>query len=87
MHTTISPFSLARFKEKKPHGRTKVGRQGTSPEFGDIRVVYPAGPDMTNALVTEVRGGLIPASTFETRGVARGRGVHADPQPFDAPCG
>lgn len=72
MHTTISPFSLARFKEKKPHGRTKAGWQGTSPEFGDIRVVYPAGPDMTNVLVTEVRGGLIPASTFETRG------VHAD---------
>ncbi|MET7364542.1 hypothetical protein ABZS61_01710 [Streptomyces sp. NPDC005566] len=68
MHTTISPFSLARLKEKQPHGRTKFGWQGTSPEFGDIRVVYPAGRDMTNVLVSEVRGGLIPTSTFETRG-------------------
>ncbi|MFD9539436.1 hypothetical protein [Streptomyces sp. NPDC060022] len=76
MHTTIGPFVLAYFKEKQPHGRTKFGWQGTSPEFGDIRVVYPAGRDMTNALVTEVRGGLIPASTFETRG------AHTDVAPM-----
>ncbi|MGW3660797.1 hypothetical protein ACWD6R_36400 [Streptomyces sp. NPDC005151] len=69
MYTTISPFTLAYWKEKQPHGRTKFGWQGTSPEFGDVRVVYPAGPDVPNALVTEVRGGLIPPATFETRGV------------------
>ncbi|MFJ8887810.1 hypothetical protein ACIRJR_31005 [Streptomyces sp. NPDC102402] len=69
MHTTISPFTLARWKEKQSHGRPKSGWQGTSPEFGDIRVVLPAGRDMPNTLVTEVRGGLIPPAAFEARGV------------------
>lgn len=68
MHTTISPFTLAAWKEKQPHGRTRSGWQGTSPELGDIRVVYP-GRETSNALVTEVRGGLVPSATFETRGV------------------
>ncbi|MFJ8863726.1 hypothetical protein ACIRD8_35600 [Streptomyces sp. NPDC102451] len=69
MHTTISPFTLTHWKEKQPHGRTKFGWQGISPELGDVRVVYPAGRDVPNALVTEVRGGLIPLATFETRGL------------------
>ncbi|MFE3518415.1 hypothetical protein [Streptomyces sp. NPDC059166] len=69
MHTTINPFTLAFWKEKQPHGRTKFGWQGTAGELGDIRLVYPAGRDMTNVLVTEVTGGLIPTATFETRGV------------------
>lgn len=68
MHTTISPFTLAYRKEKPPRGRPRSGWQGTSAEFGDIRVECPAGRDMPNVLVTDVRGGLIPTSTFETRG-------------------
>jgi hypothetical protein len=68
MHTTISPFTLAYWKEKQPVGLTKFGWQGTSAELGDIRVVYPAGRDVPNAIVTDVRGGLIPTATFETRG-------------------
>ena len=69
MHRTISPFALASWKERQPVGLTKFGWQGTSAEFGDIRVVYPAGKDMPNVMVTEVRGGLIPTAVFETRGV------------------
>ncbi|MFJ4837238.1 hypothetical protein [Streptomyces sp. NPDC088746] len=69
MHTTIAPFTLAHFKEKQPVGLRKFGWQGTSPEFGDIRVVYPAGRDMPHAMATEARGGLIPTAVFETRGV------------------
>ncbi|WP_030665580.1 hypothetical protein [Streptomyces cellulosae] len=69
MHTTISPFTLTYWKEKQPVGRTKFGWRGTSPELGDIRVVYPAGRDVPNVIVTEVRGALIPAATFETRGM------------------
>ncbi|MFD6274117.1 hypothetical protein ACFWFI_00725 [Streptomyces sp. NPDC060209] len=69
MHTTISPFTLAHLTEKQPVGRKKFGWQGTSSEFGDIRVVYPAGRDLPNALATEVRGSLIPTALFETRGV------------------
>jgi hypothetical protein len=69
MHTTISPFALAYWKERQPVGLKKFGWQGTSAEFGDIRVVYPAGKYMPNVMVTEVRGGLIPTAVFETRGV------------------
>lgn len=69
MHTTISPSTLAYWKEKQPAGRTKFGWQGNSPELGDIRVVYPAGRHVPNAIVTAVHGGLIPTATFETRGV------------------
>ncbi|MFE9725289.1 hypothetical protein ACFYQ5_17250 [Streptomyces sp. NPDC005794] len=68
MHTTISPFTLAHLREKQPVGLKKFGWQGTSPEFGDIRVVYPAGQDMPHTMTTEVRGGLIPTAVFETRG-------------------
>ncbi|MER6999491.1 hypothetical protein [Streptomyces sp. NPDC000410] len=68
MHTTISPFTLAYWREKQPAGRTKFGWQGTSPELGDIQVVYPVGRDVPNAIVTEVRGGLIPTATCGTRG-------------------
>ncbi|MGW0789519.1 hypothetical protein ACWD04_14980 [Streptomyces sp. NPDC002911] len=69
MHATISPFTLAYWKEKQPVGLKKSGWQGTSAEFGDVRVVYPAGRDVTHAIVTEVRGGLIPTAVLETRGV------------------
>ncbi|MFH9614707.1 hypothetical protein [Streptomyces pratensis] len=69
MHTTITPFTLASWKERQPVGLKKFGWQGTSPEFGDIKVVYPAGKDVPNVMVTEVRGGLIPTAMFETRGV------------------
>ncbi|WP_405795669.1 hypothetical protein [Streptomyces sp. NBC_01506] len=70
MHTTLSPFTLAFWKEKQPVGLTKRGWQGTSAEFGDIRVVYPAGPDRRDdAIVTAVEGALIPTATFETRGI------------------
>ncbi|MFF7200759.1 hypothetical protein [Streptomyces sp. NPDC008141] len=69
MHTTISPFTLAYRKEKPPAGRRTSCWQGTSPEFGEIRVVHPAGPELPNVIVTEARGGLIPTAAFETRGV------------------
>ncbi|MFC8825151.1 hypothetical protein ACFT9I_07305 [Streptomyces sp. NPDC057137] len=69
MHTTISPFTLAYWKERQPVGLTKHGWQGTSAEFGDIRVVYPAGLDREPGIVTAVQGALIPTATFETRGI------------------
>jgi len=69
MHATISPFTLAYWKERQPAGRRQVGWQGTSAELGEIRVVYPAGRETSYSIVTEVRGGLIPTATFETRGL------------------
>ncbi|MFB8024859.1 hypothetical protein ACFQ6U_07985 [Streptomyces sp. NPDC056465] len=68
MHTTISPFTLARWKERQPGGVTRSGWRGTSAELGDIQVVYPAGRDAPDAVSAEVRGGLIPTAVFETRG-------------------
>ncbi|MEU0523964.1 hypothetical protein [Streptomyces niveus] len=69
MHTTISPFALASWKGKNPAGAKQFGWQGTSPEFGDIQVVYPAGPYARDKIVTAVEGGRIPTATFETRGL------------------
>ncbi|MFI6690266.1 hypothetical protein ACIBLA_00610 [Streptomyces sp. NPDC050433] len=72
MHTAISPFTLASWKGKSPAGGKQFGWQGTSPEFGDIQVVHPAGPYAREKITTAVQGGLIPTATFETRG------LHAD---------
>ncbi|MFF8291135.1 hypothetical protein ACF068_18175 [Streptomyces sp. NPDC016309] len=69
MHTTISPFTLTHWRERKKGERTQWGWQGTSPEFGDIRVVHPARPFAPEKIVTEVSGGLIPTATFEARGL------------------
>ncbi|MET9589893.1 hypothetical protein ABZY45_02860 [Streptomyces sp. NPDC006516] len=68
MHTTISPFTLTCVKAGRQAPPEQSGWQGTSPEFGEIRVVHPADRQ-THALVTEVRGGLIPTAVYETRGL------------------
>lgn len=68
MHTTISPFTLAPWKEPQPYGHPLHGWRGTSPEFGEIQVLLPAGRDAPNSLTTQVRGGRIPPAVFETRG-------------------
>ncbi|MEV5441793.1 hypothetical protein AB0N23_04495 [Streptomyces sp. NPDC052644] len=71
MHQAISPFTLAAWKKD----RTLEARQrqfgwiGTSPEFGDIHVIWPALPHIDSVLVTEVRGGAIPTAAFEVRGM------------------
>ncbi|MEU3820859.1 hypothetical protein AB0E74_14720 [Streptomyces sp. NPDC030392] len=71
MHTTITPFTLTAWKkERAPGGRRRqFGWIGISPEFGEIHVVWPALPHIDSVLVTEVRGGAIPAATFEVRGL------------------
>ncbi|MGI5482394.1 hypothetical protein [Streptomyces lavendofoliae] len=69
MHTTISPFTLTHWRERTKGERTQWGWQGTSPEFGDIRVVHPAGPYVRERIVAQVSGGLIPTASFEARGL------------------
>ncbi|MFD3352524.1 hypothetical protein [Streptomyces fradiae] len=70
MHTAITPFALVRWKSPKTPGEPRqYGWTGTSPEFGEVRVVWPALPHATNAVVTEVAGGRLPAARFETRGL------------------
>ncbi|WP_374982874.1 hypothetical protein [Streptomyces fradiae] len=73
MHTAITPFALVRWKSPRTPGEPRQsGWAGTSPEFGDIRVVWPALPHATGAVAAEVTGGRLPAARFETRG------LHAD---------
>ncbi|MDT9684736.1 hypothetical protein RND61_22145 [Streptomyces sp. TRM76323] len=69
MHTTITPFTLAYEKRREPGGRPQYGWRGTSPEFGDVHVVWPALPHASGVIVTEAGGGGIPTARFETRGL------------------
>jgi hypothetical protein len=70
MHTTITPFALARWKSQTVPGEPRqFGWTGTSPEFGEVRVVWPALPHTRNAVVTEVSGPGLPTARFETRGM------------------
>ncbi|MCP9958711.1 MULTISPECIES: hypothetical protein [Streptomyces] len=70
MHTTITPFTLARWKsEKAPGVPRQFGWVGTSPEFGEVRVVWPALPHTPDVIATEASGGGLPTARFETRGL------------------
>ncbi|KUF17135.1 hypothetical protein [Streptomyces silvensis] len=69
MHTTTAPFTLDFWKQSDKGKRHQFGWQGTSQEFGDIRVTYPLAPSHPEMLITEVRGGSIPTATFEARGI------------------
>ncbi|MEU3184777.1 hypothetical protein ABZ707_11310 [Streptomyces sp. NPDC006923] len=69
MHTTVVSFTLHRGKER-PKGEPEYHVwQGTSQEFGEIRVRYPVPPHMPQARMADVRGGFLPTATFESRGV------------------
>ncbi|MFF9865033.1 hypothetical protein ACF1G0_06370 [Streptomyces sp. NPDC013953] len=70
MHTTITPFTLTFWKGERPPGKPRPrGWQGTSPEYGDIRVLWPAPPHVDERIATQVSGDLIPTVTLETRGI------------------
>ncbi|GGQ03276.1 hypothetical protein [Streptomyces roseolilacinus] len=70
MHTTLTPFALVHWKSERTPGEPRQsGWIGTSPEFGDVRVVWPALPHASNAVVAEVSGGGLPTARFETRGL------------------
>ncbi|MEU7026476.1 hypothetical protein AB0A60_07240 [Streptomyces sp. NPDC046275] len=68
MHTPVTPFTLHRWREgKRPDVRS--GWRGTSPEFGEIVLTCPLPRVVPESVVTEVRGGLLPVTTFESRGI------------------
>ncbi|MEU2185039.1 hypothetical protein [Streptomyces thermolilacinus] len=70
MHTTITPFALTHWKSERTQGELRqFGWTGTSPEFGEVRVVWPALPKAPNVVVTEVSGPGLPTARFETRGL------------------
>jgi hypothetical protein len=68
MHTTTAPFAMHAWKEGNRHER-RSGWQGTSPEFGDIKVTCPLPRNNPEVVISEVRGGLVPTATFESRGI------------------
>ncbi|MEV6330314.1 hypothetical protein [Streptomyces sp. NPDC051909] len=68
MHTTVTPFTLAPWKEgRRPDVRS--GWRGTSPEFGEIVLTCPLPRVVPESVVSEARGGLLPVTTFESRGI------------------
>ncbi|MEU7279305.1 hypothetical protein AB0A69_11085 [Streptomyces sp. NPDC045431] len=70
MHTTLTPFTLTFWKGERSRGKPLLRAwQGTSPEYGDMRVLWPAPPYVDSLITTQVSGGLIPTATLETRGI------------------
>ena len=68
MHTTFTPFTLHPWREGKGYGR-RTGWRGTSAEFGEVTVEAPLRQAVPETLVSELRGGLLPETSYETRGV------------------
>ncbi|KAA6218487.1 hypothetical protein [Streptomyces filamentosus] len=68
MHTTVTPFTLRPWREGKGYGR-RTGWRGTSAEFGEVTVEAPLRQAVPETLVSELRGGLLPEASYETRGV------------------
>ncbi|MFC9384933.1 hypothetical protein [Streptomyces venezuelae] len=67
MHTQPSPFELHAWKEGNRHNHS-AGWKGVSPEFGEITLTCPLPRTSAESIVSELRGGLLPTTSFETRG-------------------
>ncbi|MFE2555580.1 hypothetical protein ACFXGT_06010 [Streptomyces sp. NPDC059352] len=68
MHTTVTPFTLHPWREGKGYER-RAGWRGASVEFGEITVEAPLRRTVPEVVMSELRGGLIPPASYETRGV------------------
>ncbi|MFJ6408074.1 hypothetical protein ACIQK9_21405 [Streptomyces hydrogenans] len=68
MHTTVTPFTLRPWREGKGYER-RAGWRGTSAEFGEVTVEAPLRQTVPETVVSELRGGLLPEASYETRGV------------------
>ncbi|MGW8352767.1 hypothetical protein [Streptomyces wedmorensis] len=68
MHSTVSPFTLRPWREGKGYDR-RVGWRGESAEFGGVTVEAPLRQTTPQVAVSELRGGLLPTASYETRGV------------------
>ncbi|MFG3038748.1 hypothetical protein ACGFYZ_17820 [Streptomyces sp. NPDC048330] len=67
MHTHVTPFDLLAWKEGHRHDY-RAGWRGVSPEFGEITLTCPLPRTSPESLVSEVRGGQLPTTSFEARG-------------------
>ncbi|MGW0118953.1 hypothetical protein [Streptomyces sp. NPDC003327] len=68
MHTTVTPFTLRRWREGKGYER-RAGWRGASAEFGEITVEAPLRQTVPEVVVSELRGTSVPPASYETRGV------------------
>ncbi|MFD8015067.1 hypothetical protein [Streptomyces sp. NPDC058955] len=69
MHTDVTPFELHRWKEGGRYDH-RAGFRGVSPEFGEIVLTAPLPrSNQEAAVVSELRGGLLPTASFEARGI------------------
>ncbi|MFH9723567.1 hypothetical protein ACH4M4_11420 [Streptomyces sp. NPDC017254] len=68
MHTQVSPFELHAWKEGNRHDY-RAGWKGVSPEFGEILLTCPLPRTHPETIVSEVRGGHLPVTSFEARGM------------------
>ncbi|MEV6251115.1 hypothetical protein AB0M38_33855 [Streptomyces sp. NPDC051742] len=68
MHTNVTPFELQAWKEGNRHDY-RAGWRGVSPEFGEIVLTCPMTRTTPESIVSEVRGGLLPTTSFESRGM------------------
>ncbi|MER5713103.1 hypothetical protein AB0B13_17550 [Streptomyces sp. NPDC042898] len=68
MHTAVTPFTLRPWREGKGYER-RAGWRGASAEFGEITVEAPLRQTVQEVIVSELRGGLVPPASYETRGI------------------
>ncbi|MGW4051010.1 hypothetical protein ACWENA_09275 [Streptomyces sp. NPDC004779] len=68
MHTTVTPFTLHPWREGKGYER-RAGWRGASAEFGEVTVEAPLRQTVPEVIVSELRGGLLPGASYETRGI------------------
>ncbi|MGA5193639.1 hypothetical protein [Streptomyces exfoliatus] len=68
MHTNVTPFDLQAWKEGNRHDY-RAGWKGVSPEFGEIVLTCPMTRTSPESIVSEVRGGQLPTTSFESRGM------------------
>ncbi|MFD0370987.1 hypothetical protein [Streptomyces sp. NPDC059071] len=68
MHTTVTPFTLHRWQEGKRPERLN-GWRGVSPEFGELTLVCPLPRTLPEIVTSELRGGLVPPASYESRGI------------------
>lgn len=68
MHTDVTPFALQAWKEGNRR-HYSAGWKGVSPEFGEIVLTCPLPRTTPESIVSELRGGLLPTTSFEARGI------------------
>ncbi|MEU3772125.1 hypothetical protein AB0F11_02710 [Streptomyces sp. NPDC032472] len=67
MHAT-RPITLHAWQQGENYER-RTGWHGSSPEFGDITVLFPRATHSSRTLMSEVRGTVIPSASYSSTGL------------------